>query len=429
MVDPIPGAATVTDTRVPPRGVMPRHLQTWIMVGLAIGIVGIIGLTGRPQPTRERTSPSAAPTTPNPDRLREYQERLRGLDTRPAPAPPTTPTTSVPTPRPPSETHVPAPPPDPTDADRKRREYESLFAGNVVVSRRPEAQRLTTNDSPARSVAVTGTTRGTLMPPNLDEVADAVVRATSRLAPASRTSVPIPALPPAASPPVALASSDRTPATPPSAATGPITDRGPIHRLLEGTVIDTVLTNRLEGSVAAPVNCLVTSPVYAPTGEVLLIPAGARVLGQTKPVQAAGETRLAVAFTRLMMPDGRTYPLDRFIGLNSLGDAGLRDQVNLHYQSTFGAATAIGLLSGFGQFVAGAGLTRATGTSPVIIAGGASEATTQATAQTMNRFLNRLPTVTIREGHRVKVYLTSDLELPAYEDAIDLRRTPATAWK
>ena len=34
--------------------------------------------------------------------------------------------------------------------------------------------------------------------------------------------------------------------------------------------------------------------------------------------------------------------------------------------------------------------------------------------QVMNRFLNRLPTITIREGHRVKVYLTSDLELPAY---------------
>ena len=32
----------------------------------------------------------------------------------------------------------------------------------------------------------------------------------------------------------------------------------------------------------------------------------------------------------------------------------------------------------------------------------------------MNRFLNRLPTITIREGHRVKVYLTNDLELPAY---------------
>ena len=41
----------------------------------------------------------------------------------------------------------------------------------------------------------------------------------------------------------------------------------------------------------------------------------------------------------------------------------------------------------------------------------------------MQRFLNRLPTITIREGHRVKVYLTSDLELPAY-DARPSRRVP-----
>ena len=49
-----------------------------------------------------------------------------------------------------------------------------------------------------------------------------------------------------------------------------------------------------------------------------------------------------------------------------------------------------------------------------IIGGNAADATAQATAQVMNRFLNRLPTITIREGHRVKVYVTSDLDLPAW---------------
>jgi type IV secretory pathway VirB10-like protein len=43
-----------------------------------------------------------------------------------------------------------------------------------------------------------------------------------------------------------------------------------------------------------------------------------------------------------------------------------------------------------------------------------SERDLQDPRQAMNRFLNRLPTITIREGHRVKVYLTSDLELPSY---------------
>ena len=53
----------------------------------------------------------------------------------------------------------------------------------------------------------------------------------------------------------------------------------------------------------------------------------------------------------------------------------------------------------------------------VSITGGAADSGAQAVAQTINRFLNRPPTVTIREGHRIAVYLTSDLELPAYEPA------------
>ena len=59
---------------------------------------------------------------------------------------------------------------------------------------------------------------------------------------------------------------------------------------------------------AAPVNCLVTNALYSHTGRQVLIPAGARILGETKPVQAFGETRLAVSFHRLLMPDGRTLP-------------------------------------------------------------------------------------------------------------------------
>jgi type IV secretion system protein VirB10 len=122
-----------------------------------------------------------------------------------------------------------------------------------------------------------------------------------------------------------------------------------------------------------------------------------------------------VAFNRLVLPDGRTYRLEQFMGLNAIGEAGLRDQVNQHYRSTFGASAAVGLLTGFAQYLGSRGLNSGNGDRTVVIAGNVSDATAQATAQTMNRFLNRLPTVTIREGHRVKVYLTTDLELPAYD--------------
>jgi type IV secretion system protein VirB10 len=106
--------------------------------------------------------------------------------------------------------------------------------------------------------------------------------------------------------------------------------------------------------------------------------------------------------------------LDQYPGANQVGDAGLKDQVDNHYWSTFGAAAAIGLISGLAQAIGTSGLAAGDGNRTVVIAGGGADAASQAAAQALNRFLNRLPTITIREGHRVKVYLTSDLELPAY---------------
>ena len=102
--------------------------------------------------------------------------------------------------------------------------------------------------------------------------------------------------------------------------------RWSVASIVEGTVIDTVLANRLDRNSAAPVNCLVTNPVYSHSGQHVVISAGARVLGETRAVQSLGETRLAVAFHRLLMPDGRTHSLDQFLGLNQIGDAGLRDR-------------------------------------------------------------------------------------------------------
>jgi type IV secretion system protein VirB10 len=306
-----------------------------------------------------------------------------------------------------------APAPDPLQADRKRREYESLFASNVVLSRRPEEER----PDAGRDARPVGTSRGSdTAVPSIDEIADAAIRATARASggtvPPVTEPVPSAVAPPRREVERAARAPERTEAINPG---------GPLHRLLEGTLIDAVLTNRLDGSGTAPVNCLVTNAVFSHSGQHVVIPAGARVLGMTRPVQTLGETRLAVTFHRLLMPDGGTYRLDEFNGLNQIGDAGLRDKVNHHYLATFGAAAAVGLITGLAQYLGNVGLRAGDDNQTVIIAGGVGDAASQATVQVMNRFLNRLPTITIREGHRVKVYLTSDLELPAYERA-DIRR-------
>jgi len=400
-----PPPAAVMDHRPVPRGVLPRRVQTWVMAGVAVGMLMIMLIVGRP------TAPARSPTTVtpvqplSPDRLRDYQDRLRQLEAQAMrdPQPVATPGVQPA----PYDDPQPPPPQDPIAADRKRREYESLFANNVVLSRRPDNERPDVGRDTSQSNA---SARSDATSPSVDEVADAVVRASARTAALTASSPPVPA--PVALPAPQARPSDRSKTTPDQ--TPPITAAGPLHRVLEGTVIDTVLTNRLDGSSASPVNCLVTNALYSHTGRQVLIPAGARVLGETKPVQALGETRLAVFFHRLLMPDGRTYRLDQFLGLNQIGDAGLRDQVNHHYWSTFGAAAAVGLISGLSQYLGSAGLGSGDGNRTIVIAGGVGDATAQAAMQVMNRFLNRLPTVTIREGHRVKVYLTSDLELPTY---------------
>ena len=404
-------APAVTDRRPSPRGVLPRGVQTWLLAGLAAFMLLIMFVVGRPEAPARPATAAAPAVAPSADRVRDYQDRLRMLEAQSLAQLADQQTAPVVDPRAYNEPSSP-PPVDPLGTERRRREYESLFASNVVLSRRPESQRPDVGRSETLMQNGMPTAGGT---PTVDEIADAALRATTRAAGLNRvepqTSAALPIQQSTAA--GAGATSPEQPRTP--ERTGPISAAGPLHRILEGTLIDAVLTNRLDGTTAAPVNCLVTNPLYSHSGQQVLIPAGARLLGETKPVQTFGETRLAVAFHRLLMPDGRTYRLDQFIGLNQIGDAGLKDRVNQHYLATFGAAAAVGLISGLSQFLGSAGLGRGSGDDrTVIIAGGIGDATSQATLQVMNRFLNRLPTITIREGHRVKVYLTSDLELPAY---------------
>src|SRR4029077_19868697 len=109
----------------------------------------------------------------------------------------------------------------------------------------------------------------------------------------------------------------------------PTVSGAPQYALLEGTVIETVLTNRLDGTFSGPVNCLVSVPVFV--CRVLVIPAGARVLGEARAVNTFGQSRLAVTFHRVILPNGAHVNLDNFHGLNQVGDLGLRDQVDRHY--------------------------------------------------------------------------------------------------
>ncbi len=189
--------------------------------------------------------------------------------------------------------------------------------------------------------------------------------------------------------------------------------RGKDYRLFEGTIIECVLTNRLDGTFSGPVNCLVSYDVYSRDHNHLLIPRGSRVLGEVHPVETSGQQRLAVTFHRLIMPDGFSVNLDQFHGLDQVGETGLRDQVNHHYLQIFGASIAIGMIAGLAQSNTQYG----TSTSATdAYRQGVASSLSQSSLHILDRFLNILPTFTIREGQRIKIYLQDDLTLPAYEN-------------
>lgn len=402
------GAVPVVDRRTPPRGVIPRSAQTWLMVGLAVGILGIIAITGTPDSApRQANAPAPSASTPNPSRLRDYQDRLRLLDERARME--AMQSSPLPAPAPQAQAVETPPQPDPLADERRRREYESRFARVSVLARHPERHvpRLAAADGhPTRSGPLDDVEPGSASAaPSLDAVAEAVLRASTRQAPAGVAPAANVASP--VSPAVKEAGERQAPLAANSS-------RRAVHRIPEGTLLETFLWNKLTLAGDAPVICRVTTPVYSRDLQHLLIPADTFVLGQSRAVGTGDDPLLAVAFHQLRMPDYSRYELKQASALNREGDAGLRDRIDRHYASIFGAAGAIGLITGLAQAIGGRTASTTGADRTVIIAGSAADASTQAATQALGHFLNRRPTGTIRRGHRVLVYLTHDLELPAY---------------
>lgn len=383
--------ARVTDWRSIPAGVVPRHLQHWVVLGLAAVMVAILALAGPPAPRRSAPpSPAAVPVDPNQQRIEQFQRRIQ------------------------------------EQAQRLAAEQAQLLATKDTLGAVPASSMAAPSHGPNESAVSAAPADGPPPAPVArTRVADSVAftRAGASGGEPAAAALPLPLLPPmpavpgpAGVPsPAASAVAVSVPPTPASAPASPAVGRteGPRYRVFEGTVIDTVLTNRLDSTFTGPVNCLVSIPVYA--ADRVVIPAGARVLGEARAVNTLGQTRLAVVFHRILLPSGGRIELDAFPALNQVGDLGLHDQVDRHYAEIFGVSIALGLVAGFtqGQTPTGFDATAVDGYRQ-----GVASNVAQSSTRVLDRFLNRLPTVTIREGHRIKVYLSRDLDLPAYRPAL-----------
>lgn len=435
-----PAEAELRQGQPAPKGVLPKNLKPWLYLSAALLVIvaAVLSDTGKKSATQHGAASRQTGTPQLEDNTETNQQELRSDA---AAAEQTMPGQGADAANPPTQTMTPAqqatagaygpngePNPcvpgepctqSPTGyaqqqlspaqqeaqqlAARDRElTYDSRFASNLVYTRAPEKP-----SKKSTSPALANNAGATAPQQNPDSSLPAQNQAPSSLIAPQAAGDP----PAISSAPAPQTQDQRRPEVNIDSATGkPFV-------IYEGTTLDAVLMNRLDGDAAGPVKVLVSDPVYSHDRQHMLIPAGTVVLGEARAIgspEIGHQHRMALVFHRMIMPDGDSVDLDEFQGLGQTGAEGANGKVNNHYLQVFGTSIALGTIAGAGEIEAGGGVISTNGSQA--FATGASASVSQSASSVLDRFIEIPPTIRVREGHRIKIYFTQDLLLPAYEN-------------
>jgi type IV secretion system protein TrbI len=181
--------------------------------------------------------------------------------------------------------------------------------------------------------------------------------------------------------------------------------------LQAGAIIPAALLTGVRSDLPGQIVGQVTENVYdSVSGRFLLIPQGSKLIGAYDTQVAFGQSRVLLAWTRLILPNGRSLVLEKLPAGDAQGYAGLQDRVDRHWGALFGAAalsTILGIGAELGEGDDENDILRA-------LRHGAAGSFNQVGQQAVGRSLNIPPTLTIRPGAPVRVMVTRDLILEPY---------------
>jgi type IV secretory pathway VirB10-like protein len=184
------------------------------------------------------------------------------------------------------------------------------------------------------------------------------------------------------------------------------------YEILAGTSIAASLITGLNSDLPGGVTAQVTENVYdTVTGQILLIPQGSKLIGSYDSVVAFGQSRVLLVWQRIVMPDGSSIQIDNLPATDAAGYAGLSDKVDYH---TWTLLKGIGLSTLLGV---GTATTFGSGQSDLVqaIEQSTEESTNQAGQRIVEKDLNIQPTIAIRPGWPLRVFLSKDLVLRPYQ--------------
>ncbi|WLA47943.1 TrbI/VirB10 family protein [Bradyrhizobium elkanii] len=180
--------------------------------------------------------------------------------------------------------------------------------------------------------------------------------------------------------------------------------------LQAGAVIPAALITGIRSDLPGQITAQVTEPIYdSPSGRILLVPQGTRIIGQYDNNVQFGQRRVLLVWNRLILPNGRSIVLERQPGADVAGYAGIEDGVDYHWWDLAKAAGLSTLLSVGAELAIDDDdrLLRA-------IRNGGQDTINDAGQQIIRRQLQVAPTLTIRPGFPVRIVVTRDLVLEPY---------------
>jgi type IV secretory pathway VirB10-like protein len=190
----------------------------------------------------------------------------------------------------------------------------------------------------------------------------------------------------------------------------PTDSSGPVFAVRAGTVIPGLLLTGINSDLPGEILGQTSRDVFdSRTEKILLIPKGSRLIGSYDN-RSANTGRLIVAWTRLILPDGRSLSLPHLAAVDERGQAGLHDEVNHHYGRIYGAALLTSVIS------AGVQLSQpqqsalyAAPSSRQVAAGALGQNLGDVALEGAKRGLDTPPTITIRPGQPFNVFVADDI--------------------
>jgi type IV secretion system protein VirB10 len=122
---------------------------------------------------------------------------------------------------------------------------------------------------------------------------------------------------------------------------------GKRFELKTGSVIAGIMITGINSDLPGQIIGQVSQNIYdTATGQYMLIPQGSRMIGLYDSRVAAGQTRVLVAWNRIIFPDGSSITLGIMPGTDVGGYAGYSGDVDNHYLRIFGSSAIMSLISG-----------------------------------------------------------------------------------